>query len=1109
MNLAAQLSQQLDISTNVTLLKTDTSAVLDDMTGITLPDLGSDLLNLKEHHNNIDLSLISQGIRQATSTLDPLLNEVPLPGDALNSIEQAIALAEQFANLELSENIKEISTLLDEQLDDNGNYLDKLDQLVAALSSQGGLSKARDLFNAFAELSGSKQQFNVQLPPLIPAIQSAVGTFGGLATLDQQLNQGAQLARTINRQLDAGNISAGVAQVERQLGIADALPLAHYIRQLDVDDNSQIEAAKQAINNAIPPVNSLSQAIAEGMAFGQASLLQLDAPALSKSVQQTTTTLGAIDLSPLEKAIASLAEPLTPLFQNIDLSLAPANNIDQWLTELETKVATIAAGINQLDIQQLSAPVTRGLNTILALPQQLTQALQGIKLVTIEALNKIRQVVDAIPLDTIADAIRQVLTPITALLEFVTSLVNRIEAILSTALAALQQALGSAETAIDTLTDSLERLFGKARQYIEKLNLTTLVGELAENIEQVAQLLNQADMSPYFGSVVDGLNTTTGVIDKVPFDMLPDNMEQDVVDLVKPIKALDAEEVQNQIKSLLQIGADGKFELRDDLVSALAQLQQKFDALITAVEERDPRLLLTDIDTELGKLSDKINGLTPELSLEPVQEVIATLRQQLAKLDMDQALKPLTDGYDQLEEHLESYQPDKLLGPINTKITQARDNLFDHLALDRWQEQLTALRTQALAVIDPLDPAQLEPQLQALVSELQSQSANLPDVELGDLLASLVSGLFGGNAQQSTSNSIGRIVQWLQGDSGTKALSALARQAANDIQASLTAVNAIQPQQIVQRLAPSIHAIHDAISSLPDSQAKNELADCAKALDITSPLTGFEPLRQAYLAELNEANASMLTLANEGLSQVDIAVRRLAGTLEPLSFLRRFWHDLLGILGINHQSLSLQAIINEILSVATPARLAALLTPVMQAFKDKTAALLDGFLEPVLAAISDLQALKTQLSLEPLIAEISHIYQEAKNQLFSLHPDQLLGETITALNHTKGQLGSFDPLAPINAALTALQQSSGGILEKLDVNTIFQAPLATYDEILDALKQLDIQKLLQPLLDVLDTIATNVDRGLEETATAVTQLQAALPDSVGSSGNTASASFST
>ena len=250
-------------------------------------------------------------------------------------------------------------------------------------------------------------------------------------------------------------------------------------------------------------------------------------------------------------------------------------------------------------------------------------------------------------------------------------------------------------------------------------------------------------------------------------------------------------------------------------------------------------------------------------------------------------------------------------------------------------------------------------------------------------------------------------------------------------------------------------------------------------------------------------------LANTGLSQVDVGVAALRDVLAPLDRPAEFGRNLLKTFGITDLQLGVTGIVRQVLQVADAARLAGIATPIFTALKARVTELVDGLLDPLLVAIADLEALKDAVTLEPVIADLSAIHAAVRAQVASLHPDMLLGDSLSTFAATQAQIEAFDPLGPIDDGLTAIRDTSTRVLAKLDSEAILERPIAIYDSVLDTVGALNIQALLAPLLTTLDDLSSKVEKGLDDTTGSFTRLQDALPDQVGSTSISASASVST
>ena len=83
--------------------------------------------------------------------------------------------------------------------------------------------------------------------------------------------------------------------------------------------------------------------------------------------------------------------------------------------------------------------------------------------------------------------------------------------------------------------------------------------------------------------------------------------------------------------------------------------------------------------------------------------------------------------------------------------------------------------------------------------------------------------------------------------------------------------------------------------------------------------------------------------------------------------------------------------------------------------------------------------------------------------------------------------------------------ATSGLWKTDDNGTTWQA---IFDDMIGALEQLDVGKLLEPIFVQLDAIAFQIDAGLENTCASFKRLQDALPDRIGSTSLSVSVSAS-
>jgi hypothetical protein len=1107
MGLSLELNAKLDASGPLLNLEGNIMSSLGDFDLVSIPDFSGEFSIANSNHEGINLSLITQGVQQVLSNLNPVVGNLSGSVD-IQSISKVLELASQLSDLDIPNSLEKLQADFASGLAGNDDFLAKLGNFSEIINGNLSIQSAKEFIESLVDITGSNidlNQFN--MVDLLPAFDSIVKLIGNLMSIWNRLEEGGKLAKVVQAQLDHERINAAIVFIEKQLGAGGTSPLVDFLRELDISDESQVAAAKHAIANVKLSVNGLHNAIAEGMAFGEATLVQLNPSDLKLSVQKSALEMGSLDVGKLEGLVQQLADQLQPLFM-VDFGQAPVESLDGWLTLLEGKTSELADDIAAYNIEGLMSPITQGLEAVLAIPAALNDALQKLKLELQQELNSIRDAVQSVPVDTLVDTIQRVLAPITTALNFISELIAEIQAVLGSALTALQAALDTAENAVDSVKDELEQVFLSVKSYIDSLALDEIIGEVAQQIQAFANALGQADMAPYFDAVTDVIITTTDVVDKVPFDLLPDSMEQELVELVKPVKEVDLEGLENDIKNLLQIGDDGTFELRPDLEAVLSSIQGKYDEILAVVAQGDPQAFAEQINQQLAGVQDKIAKLTPTVALEPIQQAIDTVTALLAGFDLEQALAPLNNGFDQVLEKVDEFKPSILLEELENTLAETRQSLFADLQLDSWTAEIVSLRQQILDLLEPLDPNQIEPLLQQAVDEIKQQAANLPTKELAYLIGSFISGVLGGRAGQSRADSFAIIFEWMRSGEGTRQLVALANQASAQIDTAFQATQQIDLIQIIVRLQPQLGALTLALNDLADGPIKSELALCINDLSIDTRLTGFVGLQERYLSALQQASSDFTELANEGLSEVDISVRKLQQVFQPLAFAKTLFVDILTLFGITDLDKGIQQFVSGIFDVATPARLAGIVTPIVSALKDRLADFVDAFLNPILDGVSEIQALEAQLSLNTLIVELDAIHQATREQITKLHPNKILGVTKTSFNQTQSDVLAFNPLGPLTAAIDELKDSSTRVLGKLDAEEILKTPTEVFQDVLTTLEMIDLQNLLKPILDVLDSLSQKVSQGLDDTTEAFKRLQDALPDQIGSTSISASVSAS-
>jgi hypothetical protein len=1108
MGLQADLSSHLDASALVTTFLSGVNTSSGQLNNVSVPANTDQLSQAQQQATAVDTSIVGPAIQQVMNGLPSLLQVLPGADEVLGPVTTSLGLIEStLIATNLPQQMETLSAKLGDVLkgprDEGfiGVLMQFADMLASAPEKQALSSLLEQLFEAAGT---SPPSTAVDAVDIASAVRGAVMTLGGLISLETTLAEAEQLTTLMQAQLDSAEVNKRKDELVACLS-GNGVSLSQFVRTINVNNAAEVHAARSAIANCATRLRALVDFVSKGSAFGEATLLYLDLPRLQESVNHSAGMVREADLDPLERLLRSLQTAIAP-FVNVDLAGTPSFSLEDLLTSIEARVGDIASGISSFDLTQFTDPLTAGIGEITALPRMLDAAISQVVLNIQSALGQLRDAITALPIQSIGNVIRQILQPLVQALEFISALVDAIKKALDEAVKALQQALNTAEGVVDSFKQEIENLFGAAAEFIDTLHLDRVLAEVTDNVNALVTALEQAQMKPYFDTAVDAIDVATTVVENVPFSLLPDSMEQEVADAIRPVKTVDLNSFKGQIEGLLQIGPDGKFQLRPNLEEAVAGIQEKYVQLIEELRTFDPHLIVDQIDQELKNLADKIAAISPQVELQPVQDAIDHLRDTVAAFDLNAELKPLRDAFDDLINEAEKYSPAQLITPLETRLDAARNELIRIAKLREANESLETITAAANALIARLDPAQLEPQIEASLKDAQKLLDQFPQFQFAGGWGALVTSLLAGIGLRVNPLAFETVLTWLQGTPGAAALTTRSAHLAQAISSTRTAVAAFDPAELVATLSTPMQALAAAVAALPAGTARESLQAELDQLDVNVSLGALAGNRTRYLQRLTEAEAVARNLSGTGLSEVDIKIDRLSASFAPLQPIRNLINEILQHLGITGLDQGLGEVFRRVFAVASPKRLAEMMGPIYAALRTRLLDLINAVINPIKQGITDLLAAVDRLDLTPLREEVDSVFQAAIGQIRNLHPDVLLGSVLTAFNDAKTNVANFNPLVEIETALTALRESTVRILGKLNASEILATPIQIYENVLGLFAQLDLTALLAPLYQLLDDIAKQVHEGLTETVDSFSRLQDALPDSVGSTSVAASVS---
>ena len=1110
--LSADLSARLDLGSALGGLLGGLAGPTSVLQGAQAPAGAGDAQASAQLEVRVEVSGVDAAVGRVSASVPALLATLPGPGEAVASLTRAVEAVARVTAGDVPGQVRALLEALRAALeeDTDGDFLAVMQRMRDLLA---GRPEARALWELLAGAAGAG---GVERGPAVGAVAgigpAAVGTLRAIAalmSLESTLAEGERLTGIMAAQLDATDVA-------RELGAlrgAFELALGRVRALADAGAEAPEGMAAQAVAEVTAAAARLAlteELLARAMGFGEATLVHFDVARIEADVRAGADLLRGVDTDAVGRAVRALVDQLAPALRlELDVGALPAQGLDALLALLEDRAEEIAAAISGLDLAPVAQPVARGIEAVTAPLAAVSDVVERVSMAVRGALETVRQGVAAIPVEEIASAIRTVLGPVVKALDFARELVARIEEALRAVAEAVTGALEDAEAAIDTFLAETDRLLGAAADFVESLNLDQVAGEVAERVRAFAGALAAAEMRPYFDTTVDLVDTATDVIEALPLGLLPDDMKAELDAAVAPVRAIDVAGVEETVEGWLQIDAEGRFAARGVLEESIAEVQAGYDALVEAVKQGDPRQLVAPIEAEFAKLRERVAALSPELGLQPVQDAIDRVKGALAGVDPGALLRPVDDAFARILEVVDEYAPERLLGDVVARVDAARAKIVGEIRLDEWSPSLDWAADQARSLAGRLDPSGLEDALRVALADadafLVQAGGGVLALPFGDMVAAMA----GGAGVRTDPRSFATVWGWLRGaDGGGGALSARGTRIEANVTATRAAVAGVDLPGLAVELGGRADALRAAVAALPaDSPTRAALEPMLARLRPGVSLAFLDANRGRYLASLETAATRSASLRRVGLAQVDDTVDGLRAAFSPGALLGEFLRAVLGRMGITGLEEGIQGVVRRVLAVASPERLAAIVRPISAALQGKVGELVDALLAPLQAGIERLRTRIAAVDLRPFVDSLTAVHAEARGRIEALSPRVLLAPELGAFAALQAELAGFDPLAPVRAVLDALRETALRVLAKLDAEALLEHPIRIYDEIVAALSALDLGALLAPVLDTLDSLAAQVDEGLDRTTGALERLQAALP-APGSGGGSASVSVS-
>jgi hypothetical protein len=1028
-----------------------------------------------------DLSPVGGAVEGAAVQTRGLTAGLPDPGQLLGPLDAAVGLVERLGG---GDALRAVEALEAGAAAGEGVGMGAVAARLSAVAEIGAGEAVQGATGLLRLVPGLDLAAPVEaLREQAPAVAGLVRLVGALMTIEAVTGEVARTAELVGGMLEPAAADAAVTRVLSWRG-AD---LTGTVAGIDPNDAAAVAAALAPMTDFADSIRTAREVLVRGMAFGEATLAQADMPRRARRLDAASAQLDETAVAPVRSLALDLRSRLAPL---LDAAVPEqAESLEAFWARATSLLDDLAATIDALDPASLAAPVTSAVAAATEPLRRIREIADETVAAVHSAFATVRQIVAAVDLRPVAEAVRTALQPLVDALDSLDTLLGEAEDAIRDAALGVTGAMNTVRTTLGTGSAAIRAAFERVAAIVDDLDLEQLQRDLEQGVQEVADALARAQLRPYFDTAVEVMETAGDIVAAIPFELLPDDARSELDEVTRPIKAIDFEADVSDV-----LIAELRAILRTLDTEVLDEVDRAYRQVLLFLEQINPRPALEQLEREsFDPMLERVRAVDPTEVLEPVTSVLDRLREAVAEVDLRRdVLEPLDAAFNEVAAVLAELDPGALVRPLEERIDAARESVEEALRLDTWADRIGEVDAFVARVLGKIDFPKLVELLDAVFDEVRPRAG---DGSSTLALGTLVSGLLEGTGITARADAFEAARRWIGGGDPAAEIRARLADAAARLQRALEVVSSVDPQELVAAAAPVHRSLVAAVQAHPEDSLLRLTADRV--------LAGADPLallgtavdnRVRYLSVLEEAAATVTTLAGSGRSELTAVSTGLREALRPLTAVPDQVRAVFASFGVDVEGKSIGQIVEETIEFLRPSRSLAPLDTVVARLKEKIAALVhDGLVAPAQATVGDLQALLGALDITFVRTEIEAIYSDLVDEIEAMRPSALLGELVTSAEGALQDVQEFDPFGPVRDVIEEMKAAIEDVANAFRPTLLFAPVLDAYDEILAAAGGLDVRTLLQPVLEALADIELQLEEGLDEAAAALTRLQGVLP----------------
>lgn len=931
------------------------------------------------------------------------------------------------------------------------------------------------------------------------------GWIGGAIGLVQLLG-GLLAVDTVAVKLEAhANVVA--AMLNRPLAEADATEvirrsasdLAARITDVDPVDTPAVDAVLFDIAAFVGAVRNMEQSWSEGLGLGEAALVGLDASGCAVQFAAALAVLDETRLAAVAGLAASVRNALEPVLA-IELP-TPKASLDAAFAEVLELIAPLRDAITGLDTSRLTDTVTGALSEVTEPIAAVVGTLDDTAAAIGAGLRSVADLVDSIDLSPLTATLRDALAPVTEALDAVERAIADAQDAIEAVAAAIERELDVVAGEVGEVAAAITGALGAVSDRLAAIDFAEIQAAIESGLGAVASKLASAQLSPYFDAANSVIDTTADTIDAVPFGLLPTDVQQEIVDLSRPVKEIDFDAIATSLRAELA-------EIVEALdATVLDEIDAAYQEVVAFLRGVDPAAAIAEFEAgPFAELRATVDGLDPEVLLAEVDAALAPIRDLLDGIDLrDAILTPLAGVFDDIRAQLDALDPVVLLADAVGEVDTFREQIVVDIHLDEWATTISDSRGRIVDTLGRLD-------LGALAAVAASGAIGNARADRDDgpgAIGQIVSALVQATGLAADAASWTSVKHWFVDAVARASLRERLVRSAELVAAMELTVGELDPAPAVSAAQTAHRALLQAVrSQATTSRIRLEgealLVDNAPA-EVLAPLIDNHA---RYHARLGVDARLLATLSTSGTSQVDAVADGLVDALLPITGLSTWLRELLARFGVVDIHRPLPELLSDVLDTFGPDRVFGLVSELVDALRSKIIEAVDGLLQPVNDMVATVDAAVALIDLGPIVEELSGIHAGVVALIDATDPTVLIGPLLDDADAVIARVSDFDPLAPVRDIIDDLRETIDELFDTVTPSVVFAPAIDIFDTILALAEGLDVRGLLGPILDALAELGLQLDAGISETAVALARLQDALPDRVEAAAASVSGSVS-